>query len=90
VISDPRLTRVMLTREERLLLTSRFPLSADLRAQFERESNHAMEAWITHEEADALRERAADLLQAEGFDEEYEPTPLGRLLETLIDKLFTG
>ena len=39
-------------------------------------------------ECDALRESCADLLLRVGFDESYKPTPQGRLLEGLIDKLF--
>lgn len=45
---------------------------------------------ISEEEADALRDRLGEELQRDGFDEAYNPTPKGRILEGLIDKLFVG
>ena len=38
--------------------------------------------------ADDLRERCADELLTTGFDQDYEPTPEGKVLESLIDKLY--
>lgn len=40
--------------------------------------------------ADYLREQLADRLQVAGFDNNYELTKEGFILECLIDKLFTG
>jgi hypothetical protein len=88
--SQPNQTRVLLNREERLLLLRRLNLSATLRSQLELDSTRPVEAWLNVDEADDLREQVQDLLQTEGFDENYEPTPLGRVLESLVDKLFTG
>lgn len=40
--------------------------------------------------ANRLRNLCGDRLQEIGFDENYDPTPEGKILEDLIDKLFTG
>jgi hypothetical protein len=45
---------------------------------------------IDPETADELRDRCGEELQLHGFDKEYRPTREGRILESLIDKLFTG
>lgn len=45
---------------------------------------------LTDEEADELRELVADRLLDCGFDRDYRPTAEGRVLEGLIDALFTG
>lgn len=83
--------RVQMTREERMLLLRHAgALSPPLRAQLEVTSSHASEVWLSLDEADALREYVQDILQIEGFDEHYEPTPVGTACESLIDKLFTG
>jgi hypothetical protein len=82
--------RIMLTREERLTVLGELRPSAAVRTQLETDSSRTLEVWMTVEEADALREQAAEILQRSGFDNEYKPTALGRLLEQLMDKLFTG
>jgi hypothetical protein len=82
--------RIMLTREERLTVLRELRPSAAVRAQLEPESSRLREVWITAQEADELRDQAAELLQRSGFDSEYKPTTLGRLLEQLMEKLFTG
>jgi hypothetical protein len=43
---------------------------------------------VTESGADTLRDLCGDRLQVEGFDENYQPTKLGRILESLIDKLY--
>jgi hypothetical protein len=43
---------------------------------------------LPNETADTLRDRCGDELAATGFDANYAPTPTGRVLEGLIDKLF--
>ncbi len=88
--SRAKLTLVRLSREERLLLLERFELSPDARTQMSAGASHPREVWLTMEEADDRREAVQDMLQVEGFDENYAPTPLGRLLEGLVDKLYTG
>ena len=45
---------------------------------------------ITDETADEYRNLLQDELEIRGLDEKYEPTVRGRILESLIDKLFTG
>lgn len=42
---------------------------------------------MSEDDVSNLRERVADRLMVIGFDEKYEPTPDGRLMEDLIDKL---
>lgn len=37
-----------------------------------------------------LRELCSDYLTEVGFDKHYEPNAKGKLLETLVDKLFIG
>ena len=43
---------------------------------------------LTVDEIDLLRDECGERLQQVGFDEHYVPTSEGRVLETLIDKLF--
>jgi hypothetical protein len=43
---------------------------------------------LSDHEADLVRDYCGERLQSEGFDESYHPTQEGRLLESLIDKLF--
>ncbi len=40
--------------------------------------------------ADEIRDLCGEQLQLVGFDENYQPTPEGKILESLIDKLFIG
>lgn len=88
--SEPNQRRVLLSREERMLLLREADLPATIRRQLQSESPHTTEVWLTVDEADDLRERVQDILQVSGFDENYAPTLQGRMLETLVDKLFTG
>lgn len=43
---------------------------------------------ISEEEVDILRDFFGEQLQMEGFDEGYELTKQGEILESLIDKFF--
>lgn len=45
---------------------------------------------ISENQADELRDVCGGQLQLIGFDEKYESTPEGKILESLIDKFFTG
>ena len=45
---------------------------------------------ITDETADEYRNLLQDEFEVGGMDERYEPTVRGRILESLIDKLFIG
>lgn len=40
--------------------------------------------------ADEYRNRCQDRLEVVGFDKDYNPTSQGRILESLIDKLYVG
>lgn len=82
--------RIMLTRLERLTMLKELRPSAAVRTQLETDSSRTREVWMTVDEADELREQAAEVLQRSGFDKEYKPTALGRLVEQLMEKLFTG
>jgi hypothetical protein len=43
---------------------------------------------ISDDLADSLRDLCSERLDEHGFDENYDPTPEGKKLEELIDKLF--
>ena len=45
---------------------------------------------ISEEQAEEIRELCGEELQIAGFDEKYELTPEGEILESLIDKFFIG
>lgn len=45
---------------------------------------------IANDIADQVRDKCGDELQLDGFDEDYEPTKKGKILESLVDKFFTG
>jgi hypothetical protein len=45
---------------------------------------------ITEKTADEYRNLVQDEFEVKGMDESYEPTVRGQVLESLIDKLFTG
>jgi len=45
---------------------------------------------LSEDQADELRDLCGDRLQTHGFDEKYQPTEEGKILEELIDKLFIG
>jgi hypothetical protein len=42
----------------------------------------------TKDQADEIRDKCSEKLQLVGFDEKYELTPEGKILENLIDKFF--
>jgi hypothetical protein len=43
---------------------------------------------ISEEQADEIRDLCGDQLQLVGFDERYEPTTEGLILESLMDKFY--
>lgn len=45
---------------------------------------------ISDDDADTLRDRLGEELQRDGFDEAYNLTRKGKVLESLVDKLFVG
>ena len=42
---------------------------------------------LSDEEYIEIGERVADELEYRGFDEEYEPTEIGKMCESILDKL---
>ncbi len=55
----------------------------------EREENAYM-LNITEDQADEIRDLCGEQLQLVGFDEKYDPTPEGEMLENLVDKFYIG
>ncbi len=51
--------------------------------------NDGIKVVLAIEIADEIRELAADIVAAH-FDENYEPTKIGWILEHFIDKFYTG
>lgn len=45
---------------------------------------------ISENQADEIRDLCGEQLQIAGFDEKYELTPEGKILESLVDKFFVG
>lgn len=45
---------------------------------------------VNDDAADEYRNLIQDEYEVRGLNENYEPTPRGKILESLIDKLFTG
>lgn len=57
---------------------------------FIKEENNHLQMRISTNEADEIRDLCGEQLQLVGFDEKYQPTPEGKILESLIDKFFIG
>jgi hypothetical protein len=45
---------------------------------------------ITEDQADEIRDLCGEQLQLVGFDEKYDLTPEGEMLENLVDKFYIG
>ena len=45
---------------------------------------------ISEDQADAIRDLCGEQLQTVGFNEKYELTQEGKILESLVDKFFIG
>ena len=52
--------------------------------------NRTLDFVMSEDDADELRNLCTDKLDVSGFDEAYNPTDSGEILEALIDKLFVG
>lgn len=79
------------TRERRFLLSS-VPIS-DRQSNALRLAKRKWWQWIIDiddDDAEEIRELCEDKMQEIGFDRNYWPTRTGRILESLIDKFFTG
>ncbi|MGK7899211.1 MAG: hypothetical protein AB4372_37745 [Xenococcus sp. (in: cyanobacteria)] len=50
--------------------------------------NNSYEIIMSEDEANIARDLCGELLQIKGFDENYEPSQEGIMLENLIDKFF--
>lgn len=78
---------VSITVAELCYLLSALELNADIQRRL-RQIQMSLENVLTPDEIDFLRDQCGERLQAVGFDAEYEATEEGRLLETLVDKLY--
>lgn len=56
----------------------------------ERREENAYMLNISEDQADEIRDLCGEQLQLVGFDEKYDPTPEGKLLEDLVDKFYIG
>lgn len=45
---------------------------------------------LSEDRADEIRDKCGEILQLIGFDASYDLTESGKLLESLIDKFYTG
>jgi len=81
--------RVRLTRPESEILAEvakRFEWRGSL--EFQEHYTCVVLDEIDEDAAIDLRELCSDYLTEIGFDKDYEPNTKGKLLETLVDKLF--
>lgn len=84
--------RIQLNQDEYSYLCKASFLPDGLRQLFfltEREEN-AYKLNITEDQADEIRDLCGEQLQLVGFDEKYDPTSEGKLLEDLVDKFYIG
>ena len=83
--------RVRLTEQEIEFLSSHKSLSLPRREEFLEEGlrrSGIRTLDLLDKEAAQLRESCIEMLQRCGFDENYNPTKAGIVLESLIDKLY--
>jgi hypothetical protein len=82
--------KVTLSEEEFELLSMQLlPLNSRHKVQSvspQRSGSYIIE--VSASEADEIRDLAGELLQRRGFDENYSPTSLGRIAESIIDKFY--
>ena len=81
--------RIRLTNAERLMLAevkTRFEWKGDL--AFQEHKKCIILDGLDINAAIDLRELCSDYLTEVGFDKDYEPNAKGKLLESLVDKLF--
>ncbi len=72
---------------EYMLRQERFPevLRLRLKEAHSFSGKKTVELTLSEDEAERMREVAAQLLQENGFDEKYDVTVAGRILEDLIE-----
>jgi len=74
-----------LTRDDVAFLKAELDLSSALNKELEKINGGGE---IRDDDADDLRDLCTEYLAEIGFDESYQVTAKGNVLETLIDKLF--
>ena len=79
---------IQLSRDDIDLLLRELELSPELRRAL-LEARLARTS-LPDDMADRLRDLCGERLQRSGFGSDYQVTPVGKQLETLIDKLFVG
>ena len=79
--------KVKLSFEELLFIIDQLPVKTDLKTLLKTQK---MNVVISEDNADYLRDLSMDKLETDGFNEKYEPNVEGVILESLIDKFFTG
>ncbi len=83
--------KVNLSVEEYNLLNSKKFLNSNLMTRIKNAfltKNNSYVLEISEEDADTIRDLCGEQLQKIGFDENYNPTSEGLILESLIDKFF--
>ena len=80
---------IKLKFEELRFILETLSLSAEQEKQI-RKATADLKIELPDELADSLRDSCTERLDTHGFDKDYLPTPEGRVLEDLIDKLFIG
>lgn len=81
---------VELRSEECALMVARFEIPPELLKELSSYADDLVVIRITPDIAEDLREQAEELLPIIGFNEAYEATAEGEILESLIDKFFLG
>jgi agmatine/peptidylarginine deiminase len=82
---------VYLNKEEYECLTKFLPENLIMLTQShakQKEEKYQLE--LNDEELDTLRDLVGEQLQILGFDESYDLTEEGKILESLVDKFFIG
>jgi hypothetical protein len=80
---------IKLTREDIQFMFKELSMPEYLRTALEDVANNK-KGGLSDEMADELRDLCAERLDTHGFDPEYSPTAVGKILENLIDKLYVG
>jgi len=73
---------------EYLISSSFLPLDLKKMLNTNQRAGDSHIVMITEEQADEFRDLFGEQLQLIGFDEHYNPTREGKILESLIDKFF--
>jgi hypothetical protein len=86
---------IIITEHQRDYILSTFNLSSRVKDQiFSASKVHPQSSKyklnLVTEDVDELRDTFMDRLQIHGFDEDYQLTEEGQMLEDLIDRFFVG